>query len=157
MTPTIAKKIGRKQSLLVFGIAILVIEFIHLTIETRADFANGVLFFIQRNLNPFVLILIGFFLAFYIVGGGLTAEEILLKSKNYIRVSIRNAFATLFSYCLLLIITSAIVKGNLDDILSITDKNIRNDITLFGSQLFLFITITWIVIGHRIKNVRSKI
>ena len=157
MTSTIARKFGRKQSLLVTVIVILLIEFIQLIIETKGDFANGILFFIQRNLNPLAWILIVFFLTFYIVLGGLAAEEILLKKKNYILVSIRNSFVTLFSYCLLLVVINGIVKGNLNDMLLITDKEIRSEVTLFVSTFFLFITITWLIIGYRINNLKSKI
>ena len=81
MNAITAKKIGRKQSVFVCGVAIFFIEIIHFITEIKGDFANGLLFFIEKYFNLFSLIIICFFLAIYMVIGGYTAFEILLKIK----------------------------------------------------------------------------
>jgi hypothetical protein len=123
----------------------------------KRRFCKWNFFFISTNFNPRTLTVVVFFLSFYIIAGGLAAEEILLKNNNYIKISIRNAFATLFSYCLLLIIIIVIVKGDLNGVLSLADKDIRNYVAFLGITLFLFFTITWTVIGYRIKNLLKEI
>ena len=156
MNAITAKKIGRKQSVFVCGVAILFIEIIHFITEIKGDFANGLLFFIEKYFNLFSLIIIGFFLTIYMVIGGYTALEILLKNKNYLIVSIRNAVITFISYCILLIIINVFAKGDLSDVPIFLDKNIRNELVFSGSIFLILITIIWVIIAFRIKKLKVE-
>jgi hypothetical protein len=89
MTSGEAQTIGRKKTIkatiIIVAIALLIIMFL----ETRGDFANGILFFLQAvtNLHAIAIYIILFGTTFLF--GGLAGREIILGKKNYITVAIK--------------------------------------------------------------------
>jgi len=56
MTPTQAQKFGRRQTLRATGIIVAILLVVFLFMETRGDFANGILFFIEAISNIHLMV-----------------------------------------------------------------------------------------------------
>ncbi|UPK66628.1 hypothetical protein [Chitinophaga filiformis] len=103
MTPNTAGKYVCKITLY----AVIILELLWLFIETRGDFANGILFYLQAQMNIYVW---GFFallfLSSYLLGKTMGAE--LIKGRNpYIAAIIYGMLesAILLVYALIIVIT----------------------------------------------------
>ena len=84
---------GISVQTLLFVVALL--ELFWLVEETRGDFANGILFFLQEQLNPFCIG--GFtilFTATYFLGRNV-GKEILISGKSFVWVELKYSFLTL--------------------------------------------------------------
>lgn len=97
MTPRQAQTIGRKKTIkatvVILAIGLLIVMFL----ETRGDFANGILFFLQAiaNIHAIVILIILFGLTF--VFGGLAGKEIIFEKKNYITISLKYSVLIILS------------------------------------------------------------
>ncbi|HTD40814.1 MAG TPA: hypothetical protein VK671_09355 [Mucilaginibacter sp.] len=99
MTPLDAQQFGRRQALKATALVALIPFSVFLYLETRGDFANGILFFIQGLLNVHVLIMLAILFGLTFVLGGKAGKEIILHKKNYLFITFKYA----------IVITSAII------------------------------------------------
>jgi hypothetical protein len=83
MTAKESGSIGGKQAIKAAAIIFIIFELIMLYFETKEDFANGILFFIQTQMNGIVLsFLIVYFVVMYLIGRQV-GISILIKNKIY--------------------------------------------------------------------------
>ena len=151
MTPNETKSIGGKQLLKGAVFIFLLFEIALLYYQTRGDFANGILFFIEAQMNVlFLIIVIAFFAMFFLLGRQ-AGFNILFQKKN------SNFIAIQYSVIAALIIISCFafymysVELNTNPALGFRSSNlllysIRNFVVLLIPML-----ITWFWATNRIK------
>jgi len=111
MTPNVAGKHVCKITLY----AVIILELFWLFVETRGDFANGILFYLQAQMN---IIVWGFFAVLFLSSyflGKMMGEE-MLKGRNHLAVaSIYGLVESLIlvAYAIIIFIT----QGQLDNML----------------------------------------
>ena len=117
-----ARRIGSKQACKTVFFASIIFEFIWLLVESRGDFANGLIFFIHAQANVVVII---FFALLFIITyflGRRAGIDIVINGKDYIRVGLINAFLTsilIISYLLIIYYLHNVLKDALRAILQI--------------------------------------
>ena len=104
--PPITKKqaynLGGRKGLLGFLSVFIIFETFMLFVETRGDFANGILFFISGQTDPITLSLYALILLFSFLFGRLAGKKILIDNKNHILI------AFLYSACTTLLLTGVV-------------------------------------------------
>jgi hypothetical protein len=83
MTVEQSKEIGRKETIKWTLYTFLIVELILLLIETRADFANGVIFFVERHKDSFYLPLVIVLFAVTYFLGPRNGKDILILKKHF--------------------------------------------------------------------------
>lgn len=112
---TEARKIGARKALKYTLLVFLVWEAGMFYLETKGDFANGILFFMERQLNILILSVILLFFGCSFVFGRWAGVGILVTGKNFLLVALLSAvlsWGILIGYLFLL---SAIVGRAPDD------------------------------------------
>jgi hypothetical protein len=91
MTILEAKKIARNKTLKATGLLLTVLVLILLLGETRGDFANGILFFMEAiaNIHTLIILTILFGLTYFLAG--LAGKEIIIEKHNILLVSVKYA------------------------------------------------------------------
>ena len=91
MTILEAKTISRNKTLKATALLVTIFILLFLLGETRGDFANGILFFIQAiaNIHTLIICTILFGLTYFFAG--LAGKEVLLEKQNIFLVSIKYA------------------------------------------------------------------
>jgi hypothetical protein len=110
MTPSTAQQFGRKQVLKATALVALIPFLIFLYLETRGDFGNVILFFIQGLLNVHVLIMLAILFGLTFILGSKAGKEIILHKKNYLTITFKY-----FTIITLAIIVYAAVVGIIKD------------------------------------------
>jgi hypothetical protein len=83
MTAKESRSIGGKQAIKAAAIIFIIFELVALYFETKEDFANGILFFIEAQMNWIVLsLVIIYFVIMYLIGRQV-GINILIKNKMY--------------------------------------------------------------------------
>ena len=131
MTSQEAKTLGRTKKLRATGLTVAILIVAFMFMETRGDFANGILFFMEAILNiPFLAILtILFGLTFLF--GGIAGKEIILDKKGIILTSLKYSVLII-----LMIIIYAAIIGILKDKTTSSDNLGRLLATYFLTPLF---------------------
>jgi len=90
MNPQSAKRIGGKLVTQPLIVLFLLMEFYLLFMETRGDFANGILFFIQEQFNSpqNILVIIIFLVNYYL--GSKAGVKIINDKKNHWKIGIKS-------------------------------------------------------------------
>ena len=135
-----ARRIGGKKAARAFLFVLLIFEGFALFLETRGDFANGILFFIklQTDIGSLSLLLL-LFLAVFLFGRA-AGKQILVDRKDPVLVGLLYAVLTFFIIC-------GYVAG------FIYFKRIRVvSWTPFLAIISLFISLTWLVAARQIKR-----
>ena len=91
MNPQSAKRIGGKLATQPLFVLFLLMELYLLFMETRGDFANGILFFIQEQFNSpqNILVIIIFLVNYYL--GSKAGEKIINDKKSHWKIGIKSA------------------------------------------------------------------
>ena len=119
MEQAAAKRIGGKQACTIALFAVIILEIIWLVHECQGDFANGILFYLQAQSNPFVL---GFFVLLFSVTyflGRYAGRDILIRGQNYMWVGFKYglmASAILIGYLLIAYAAHSILQQALNAI-----------------------------------------
>src|SRR5688500_11749908 len=87
MTPLEAKTIGRKKTIKATAIITAILLIVYMIQETRGDFANGILFYMQAITNIHTVAVITIFLGLSFLFGGRAGKKIILDKKNFILIS----------------------------------------------------------------------
>ena len=92
MTITEAKKFGRSKTMKATTIVLAILIALLLISETRGDFANGILFFLQEvfDVNSIIILCILFGLTYLF--GSYAGQEIILKRRMFLLVSLKYVF-----------------------------------------------------------------
>lgn len=92
MNPQSAKRIGGKLATQPLFVLFLLMEFYLLFMETRGDFANGILFFIREQFNSSqnILVIIIFLVNYYL--GSKAGVKIINDKKNHWKIGIKSVF-----------------------------------------------------------------
>ena len=105
MTPREAKTIGRRKTIKATAVIIAILLIVFMIQETRGDFANGILFYIQDITNIHTIAVLTILFGFTFLFGGMAGKEIILDKKNFIVISIKYLVPiTLSSYFYLAIV-----------------------------------------------------
>lgn len=94
MNTIIAKQIGARKTFRRSLAVIIAWQLFLLLIETRGDFANGFIFYLDAQLNIFVLLIYVLILTAAFLFGRRAGEEILNNPHNYIKTGIKYALIT---------------------------------------------------------------
>lgn len=154
MTQQEAKQLGRTKLLKVTGILVAIFLLILFFTETRGDFANGILFFMQAILNiHFITIVIILFGLTFLLGGK-AGKEIIIENANPFVLSAKYALIIVLS-----IFTYVACIGIAEDSESTVNNLHRLLITYFltplvnqGLQILIPILLTWLWVTNRIKK-----
>ncbi len=157
MSASEAKKFGRVKALKATAILVAILLLILFIMETRGDFANGILFFLQAmsNIHLIAILIILFGLTYLF--GGLAANEIILnKKKNILLISIKYA-----SLIILAIIAYAAAIGYYKHYNFYVDNFQRLRAYFIvplikpGSVMFIIIFPVWLWSTYQMKTVRD--
>ena len=157
MTPEKSKIVGRQHSLASAIFIFLTVEIIFLIWETRGDFANGFLFFIDHQMNLFTILSFVIFFLLFIKLGQLAGYKILILKANPFKIAFLYGLITttlmLAYYAIPLIRTLYDKTGMYNE----TDQNQRTQsFLLFSVLIFLFFIVGWIITTHRISKADDK-
>jgi hypothetical protein len=105
MTPQEAKDFGRAKTLKATGLIVAILIIVFMFMETRGDFANGFLFFIEAisNFHFLAILTILFGLTFFFAG--IAGKQIILEKKGIIFISLKYSSLTILT----IIIYAAII------------------------------------------------
>ncbi|MFT3911491.1 MAG: hypothetical protein QM737_18855 [Ferruginibacter sp.] len=148
MTSQESRSIGGKQLLKGGAFIFLIFEIVFMFYETQGDFANGILFFIQQQLNGFFFILVFLFFGIMYFLGRSAGYNILMKERKYLFIGLLYAIiATLIIVCMLalpmFLFRSHDFNYSNAEILRIT---LRNFVLLFVPMLII-----WMWAANKIK------
>lgn len=158
MTPQESRTIGRTKTLKATIVILAVMLFGLMLIETRGDFANGILFFIQdiSNIHFIILLIIVFGLTY--IFGGKAGTEIIIYKRNIVLTSIKYAVLIILS-----IIIYAAIIGIANDNTSLTDNFQRHLTTYFlkpliktGSLTIIPIFLIWLWATNQMRLIKKK-
>lgn len=137
MTLQESKKIGGLAAIKSAFIPFLLIELFYLYIETRGDFANGILFFLDRQMNLFILLLLlAYFITNYFLGI-YAGYNILIKSRNRYLIALYSALIIT-----LLVISFPIIGGLMHSESFTKEKIIET--SKISLILFILFALTWL-------------
>lgn len=94
MNTAIAKQIGARKTFRRSLALILGWQLFLLLMETRGDFWNGLIFYLDAQMNIFVLLIYILILTMAFLFGRMAGEEILNNPQNYIKTGIKYALIT---------------------------------------------------------------
>lgn len=155
MNVIIASKIGFGKTFVATLIAFALLEIIFLVIETRVDFANGVIFFLNTQLNyQFGIMLIIIFLLTGIFGG-VAGKEIMIRRKNYVGVAIKYSLAIIFIVLLYIIIMIMIGDPNLSA--ESVQAIVAQTFSKTSFDIIIPIIIVWLIACWQIKLLSEKL
>lgn len=154
MTLIEARRIGIKYSLLSAVYIFIVYELLFLISETRGDFANGILFFFEKQANLFsIIIYLTLFLSFGLLGMD-AGKRLLIKKAGVFPLSI---IYTLITTALTFIIPFIELSKvwSMNGIYDIDGRRelIRN-FFVFLTIAFIVIIIGWLLSTYRIRRKR---
>lgn len=153
MTIYEAKKYGGKETLKATVFLFFLMEIILMFIETKGDFANGILFFIESQSNIFFLLFITLcFVTNYILGR-VAGIRIIVEKTNYLFISFLYAFLftiLILAYHSIIIILIMKVEHVQNPFFSYS--NLLN--SLFKEFLILIIPniLCWILAGWKMRQ-----
>jgi hypothetical protein len=158
MTVGEAKKIGSGKALKTLCVLLAVIFVILLLQETKGDFANGILFFIQYLLNGYVWVIIFLLFGLTWLLGGLAGEVIICKKWNFVLVA--NTVAVVIW---LIIISYMAFAGALNNGASGTANFLRQAGTYFlvplkqvGLPLLGALVVSWLWAAYRMWLIAGR-
>jgi hypothetical protein len=130
MTPQEAKTFGRTKTLKATGLIVVILIVVFMFTETRGDFANGILFFMEAisNIHFLAILTILFGLTFLL--GGIAGKEIILDKKGIILTSLKYSVLIIFT-----IIIYAAIIGIIKDKTTSSDNFVRLLTTYFLTPL----------------------
>lgn len=138
LTPNVAGRYVCKITLY----TVIVMEFLWMFIEARGDFANGILFYLQAQINIYVF---GFFavlfLSSYLLGRAMGAN--LIKGKSYFAIGAIYGLTEgliLMSY----VMVTLIINGQW--------SNMLHSVPKLGLIVILLTTLLWLVVARSLKN-----
>ena len=130
MTAEEAQTFGRIKTLKATGLIVAVLLIVFMFMETRGDFANGILFFMEAigNIHFVAIMIIVFGLT--VLFGGKAGKEIILDKKNFILTSLKYSVLIILT-----IIVYAAAVGIVKDNTTSTDNFVRLLTTYFLTPL----------------------
>ncbi len=152
MTIQEARKYSRKIILKGTAIIILILLFILMLGETRGDFANGILFFLDAvfNVYSFLGVIILFGLSY--IFAGTASDEVILEKQRVLIIAIKYSVFIALSMTIYTVIVG-IIKQNL-----YTSQEIKIVIADHFLDMFvrtvIFVFLVWIWGTNRMKSKR---
>lgn len=101
-----AKTIGRKRTIKATIIVLAIFLLILMFQETRGDFANGILFYLQAVTNLHTITIYIALIGLTFLFGGLAGKEIILSQKNHYAVGVKYAVLTALTLSIYISTTS---------------------------------------------------
>jgi hypothetical protein len=140
--PPITKKqaynLGGRKALQGFLAVFIIFELFLLLLETRGDFANGILFFISAQADSFTLGFYGLILLLSFLFGRLAGKIILIDNKNHILI------ALLFASCITILLLGGLYVISLLTPIYIVRMS-PLIWTIAVTQLAIWLTTTWAI------------
>ena len=130
MTPQEAKTFGRTKTLKASGLVVGILIIAFMLMETRGDFANGFLFFIEAILNIHFLAILTIFFGLTFLFGGIAGKEIVLDKKDIISTSLKYSVIIILT-----VIIYAAIIGVIKDETTSSDNPRRLLFTFFFTPL----------------------
>lgn len=158
MTPTEARKFGRKKILKATVITIIMLLVIFFYMETRGDFANGFLFFLEAMANIHLIIILGILFALSYVFGGLAGKEIILSHKNYLWTAIKYCLAIMLAIILYAAVIGVAKDGNYQtrNYLRLLTTYFLTPLLKTGSITIIPLSAIWIWATNKMKLVSCR-
>ncbi len=142
-----AKRIGGGITIQTLLLVFAALELFELIKETRGDFANGIVFFIFGQLNPFAIGGLAILFTFTYFLGITAGKEILTDGKNSKWVGVKYALLTIAVFA---VIVAAIYAANN------APKNAWNALTFVVLTFSISILLAWLWAAWQIKQVTSS-
>lgn len=157
MTPAKARKIGIKYSLISAVYLFLLFQVIFLVSETKGDFSNGILFFLEQQLRLYT---IGAYLLFFItfaILGQRAGQKIIVSRISSFKIACTYSILATIVMVLYFSFTLIQTLSSLTGIYFPPEKMelIRNFIT-FSMSMLLFFLAGWLLTTKRIRQQREK-
>ena len=114
MTKIEAQNFGREKTLKATAIAVTFMILMLLIGETKGDFANGILFFMQALLNIHLLLILAILFGSSYIFGGKAGIAIIINQKNSLLTTIKYDLLTAFLVSIYAIVLGFIKSKNLD-------------------------------------------
>jgi len=105
-----AKTIGRKKTIKATAVVVAILLLILMFQETRGDFANGILFYIQAITNIHSVAILAILFSLTYLFGGKAGKGIILNNKNFIVISLTYSvliYAFIYIYMAIVGITNS--------------------------------------------------
>lgn len=156
MTPEKAKSLGRKYSLQSAIYIFIILQLALLLSETSGDFANGILFYIENQMNTFSITLyVVCFLSFIFLGNR-AGLKIIIHKANAIKIGIvHTCFTTVLLLAFLSIPLYEVLNMKGFYVISEKRQAISNFLLLSSSAFILFL-LGWLLSVYRIKRMSSE-
>ena len=130
MTPQEAKTFGRTKTLKATGLIVAILIVVFMFMETKGDFANGILFFMEAISNIHFLAILTILFGLTFLFGGIAGKEIILGKKGIILTSLKYSVLIILT-----IIIYAAIIGIIKDETTSSDNFRRLFTTYFLTPL----------------------
>jgi hypothetical protein len=148
MTANKSRSIGGKQAIIGAAVIFIIFELVMLYFETKGDFANGILFFINAQMNGIILFLIILYFAIMYLIGRQVGIGILVENRPCYFVGLIWGF----------IVTLIIILANLSFMLLFRSHDFNysnNEIIKISTRNFFILIVpmllVWLWVAYRIK------
>lgn len=157
MTPGKAKHLGRRFSFISALIIFMTFQLIFLISETKNDFANGILFYIDKQMNPITALAFLIFFLSFILFGHQAGPKIIIQKVNSIKIAFIYGFVTAILMATYFAIPFFKGINNSNGIYSETDLiQMKWTFLLFTILMLLLFLSGWFLTTYRLSQVRNK-
>ena len=158
MTPQEAKIFGRTKALKATGIVATILLVVFLFMQTRGDFANGILFFFDAILNIHLIVILTILFGSTFLLGGKAGKEIILDKKNFITTSIKYAviiILTIIIYAAIIGITKDNASSS-DNFARLLMKYFLTPLVKTGSLTIISMLAIWLWATNQMRLIAAK-
>ena len=157
MTPEKSNMLGRKYSLHSAIIIFLTFELIYLVPETKRDFANGIIFFIDQQMNAFTIFSYVIFFASFILLGQRAGKQILILKVSPLKIGLLYGLIStilLLTYYSIPIIQAQNIRSGIYNESELNQE--MQSFLRFSFGMFVCISLGWLLTTWRIHRSRNN-
>lgn len=153
MTILEAKKLARNKILKGTGVVLTILVLLLLLGETRGDFANGILFFMNAivNIHTLILLIILFGLTYFFAGRA--GEEIIIEKQNILLVSLK--YVILISLAISVYVIFIGVLREKDFSLTGVEKMASSYFLALFLKTAISLLVVWFWATNKMKSVKA--
>ena len=155
MTKNEAQIIGRTKTLKATGLIVAILLVVFMVLQTRGDFANGILFFMQAITNIHFIVIMSLLFGLTYVFGGFAGKEVILENKSSIWISFKYPVAIILSVIIYAAVVG-IVKDNspsMDNLRRLLFTYFLTPLAKTGSLAIIPMVGIWLWSTRQMKNI----
>ena len=133
--------------------------FILMLIETRGDFANGILFFIHGVTNVHVLLITVLLFGLTLLCGKRAGREVIINEKNFTLIAFKYTLAITLALVIYIAIAANIKDDNIaaHNISALPLNNFIQALIKIGLKIFLPLLAIWLWAANSLRIAYTKI